>query len=77
MTGPGGRSWWPSTSPRSPGVPRAGHWTEALNSDAEAYGGQGWGNFGGADAEPVASHGRPNSLVLTLPPLGALFLIAP
>ena len=59
------------------GVPRAGHWTEALNSDAAAYGGQGWGNFGGVDAEPVASHGRPSSLVLTLPPLGALFLVAP
>jgi 1,4-alpha-glucan branching enzyme len=59
------------------GVPRGGRWTEALNSDAGAYGGQGWGNFGGVDAEAVAAHARPSSLVLTLPPLGALFFIAP
>ena len=59
------------------GVPRDGHWTEALNSDADPYGGQGFGNFGGADSEPVAAHGRTQSLVLTLPPLGAIFLTAP
>jgi 1,4-alpha-glucan branching enzyme len=59
------------------GVPREGHWAEALNSDALTYGGQGWGNFGGVDTEAVAAHGRPSSVVLTLPPLGALFLIAP
>jgi 1,4-alpha-glucan branching enzyme len=59
------------------GVPRDGHWNEALNSDAAAYGGQGWGNFGGIDSEPVAAHGRASSLVLTLPPLGALFFTAP
>jgi 1,4-alpha-glucan branching enzyme len=56
------------------GVPRGGRWTEALNSDAGRYGGQGWGNYGGVDAEAVPAHGRPHSVALTLPPLGALFL---
>ena len=59
------------------GVPRAGTWAEALNSDAAVYGGQGWGNYGAVDAEAVEAHGRPHSLVLTLPPLGALFLRPP
>ena len=58
------------------GVPRAGSWGELLNSDAHAYGGRGWGNFGGVDAEAVQAHGRPYSLKLTLPPLAALFLRA-
>jgi len=55
------------------GVPRGGHWREALNSDAELYGGGGWGNWGGLDSEPTPSHGHPNSLVITLPALSALF----
>jgi 1,4-alpha-glucan branching enzyme len=44
-----------------------------LNSDAPRYGGAGWGNFGGVDAAPVAAHGRPYSLTVTLPGLSALF----
>jgi 1,4-alpha-glucan branching enzyme len=59
------------------GVSREGHWAEALNSDAAPYGGQGFGNYGGADTEAVPAHGHPQSLVLTLPPLGALFLTPP
>jgi 1,4-alpha-glucan branching enzyme len=55
------------------GVPRAGRWTELLNSDAKHYGGAGWGNFGGVEAAPVAAHGRPYSLTVTLPPLSTLF----
>jgi 1,4-alpha-glucan branching enzyme len=55
------------------GVPRGGLWREALNSDAEQYGGGGWGNWGGLEAEPVASHGRPYSVVATLPALSAVF----
>ena len=57
------------------GVPRGGFWREALNSDAVAYGGSGIGNRGGLDAEPVAHHGRPFSLVLTLPPLSVSFFV--
>ncbi|MCA1711924.1 MAG: 1,4-alpha-glucan branching protein GlgB [Actinobacteria bacterium] len=56
------------------GVPRAGFWREILNSDADAYGGSGHGNYGGVEATPVPFHGRPYSVVLTLPPLGAVIL---
>jgi 1,4-alpha-glucan branching enzyme len=55
------------------GVPRGGFWEEALNSDAMSYGGSGQGNFGGIDASSTAVHGRPCSLEITLPPLGAVF----
>ena len=55
------------------GVPRGGRWRESLNSDAPRYGGSGWGNFGGVEAAPVAAHGRPCSLTVTLPGLSALF----
>lgn len=56
------------------GVPQGGFYEEKLNTDAREYGGSGWGNFGGVWAEPVASHGRPYSLNLTLPPLAVLVL---
>jgi 1,4-alpha-glucan branching enzyme len=56
------------------GVPRGGVWKEMLNSDAEEYGGSGWGNLGGVVSAPIASHGRPYSLTLSLPPLAAVFL---
>ncbi|MEO6443794.1 MAG: 1,4-alpha-glucan branching protein GlgB [Gemmatimonadaceae bacterium] len=55
------------------GVPASGRWTEVLNSDATEYGGAGWGNFGGVDAEPVPLHGRPYSVSITLPPLATVF----
>jgi 1,4-alpha-glucan branching enzyme len=56
------------------GVPRPGRWREILNSDSAFYGGAGVGNGGEIHADPVASHGLPFSLSLTLPPLGALIL---
>src|SRR5260221_7906435 len=56
------------------GVPTGGYWKEILNSDAHEYGGSGSGNMGGAEALREKNHGRPYSLRLTLPPLGALFL---
>jgi 1,4-alpha-glucan branching enzyme len=56
------------------GVPHGGYWKELLNSDAKEYGGSGIGNMGGAEAMPESTHGRPYTLRLTLPPLGALFL---
>jgi 1,4-alpha-glucan branching enzyme len=52
------------------GVPRGGWYSEALNSDAELYGGSGQGNAGGAEAAPAPVHGRSHSLTVTLPPLG-------
>jgi len=56
------------------GVPRDGVWREILNTDAEEYGGSGHGNLGGIKATEIPFHGRPYSLSLTLPPLGALYL---
>jgi 1,4-alpha-glucan branching enzyme len=58
------------------GVPVGGYWREALNSDAELYGGSGWGNQGGVEAEMDSWHGRPFRLEVTLPPLAAIFLAA-
>ncbi|HYR88615.1 MAG TPA: 1,4-alpha-glucan branching protein GlgB [Terriglobia bacterium] len=55
------------------GVPYGGYWQEILNSDSKEYGGADFGNSGGADAEEIAAHGRPYSLNLIVPPLGALF----
>jgi 1,4-alpha-glucan branching enzyme len=58
------------------GVPAPGHWREVLNSDAPIYGGSGQGNMGGVDAVPIPLHGRKWSVTLTLPPLGAVFLLS-
>ncbi|HJV87617.1 MAG TPA: 1,4-alpha-glucan branching protein GlgB [Noviherbaspirillum sp.] len=49
-------------------------WQELLNTDAAAYGGSGLGNGGAVTSETVASHGKEQSLLLTLPPLSALIL---
>ena len=54
------------------GVPRGGFWKEILNSDAPIYGGSAQGNFGGVEAYPFPSHGRPFSISITLPPLAVV-----
>ncbi len=59
------------------GVPTAGFWNERLNSDSALYGGSNVGNGPGRQAENIPCHGRPYSVALTLPPLGATFLSAP
>jgi 1,4-alpha-glucan branching enzyme len=56
------------------GVPFGGIWTEMLNSDAECYGGSGVGNYGDVHASADPAHGREFSVLLALPPFGALFL---
>jgi 1,4-alpha-glucan branching enzyme len=58
------------------GVPHAGKWNEILNSDSTYYGGSGQGNLGGVEPTPVPYNGRLWSVVLTLPPLGAVFMKA-
>ena len=55
-------------------MPRPGGWRERLNSDAAVYGGSNTGNGGRLEAEPVRRHGHPQSLALTVPPLGFLLL---
>ena len=56
------------------GVPESGYYEELLNSDASAYGGSNIGNNGGIDSELIEAHGYAQSLTLTLPPLGAIYL---
>jgi 1,4-alpha-glucan branching enzyme len=57
------------------GVPAAGLWRERLNTDSAFYGGSNVGTpLGAAATEAVASHGRAQSIVVTLPPLATVFL---
>jgi 1,4-alpha-glucan branching enzyme len=56
------------------GVPARGFWRELFNSDASEYWGSGQGNIGGSETSPVSWHGRPFSINITVPPLGAVFL---
>jgi 1,4-alpha-glucan branching enzyme len=53
-------------------VPFKGHWREVLNTDAELYGGSNVGNGGSV---PAIEDGPTLRLRLTIPPLGALFLV--
>jgi 1,4-alpha-glucan branching enzyme len=57
------------------GVPCGGFWKEILNSDSEYYAGSGTGNAGGVQAEEQGAYGRPFSISITVPPLGAVFFI--
>jgi 1,4-alpha-glucan branching enzyme len=57
------------------GLPRCGRWREAVNTDAEAYGGSNVGNLGGVAADAVPWHGQPCSAPVTLPPLGVVWLV--
>ena len=56
------------------GLPHAGWWHEALNTDSGHYGGSNVGNFGGVEAEPSPWQSQPFSAELTLPPLGVVWL---
>jgi len=57
------------------GVPRGGAYVERFNSDAAIYGGSNTGNLGSVSAEATPWMGRPYSLTLSLPPLGAIVLL--
>lgn len=54
------------------GVPKLGRWREVLNTDAEIYGGSNQGNAGLVEAMVQETHGRPGTLLLTLPPLAVV-----
>ena len=56
------------------GVPRPGFYRELLNSDASIYGGGNVGNYGGKNTDPIPWHRWPQSLSLTIPPLGMVVL---
>ncbi|MFO0593577.1 MAG: 1,4-alpha-glucan branching protein GlgB [Polyangiaceae bacterium] len=57
------------------GVPAKGRYREVLNSDAAVYGGSGMGNLGVVAVHDVPAHGFEQSISITLPPLGALYLV--
>jgi 1,4-alpha-glucan branching enzyme len=59
------------------GVPAgAGAWREVLNTDSAFYGGSNLGNGAGPLAVSAeASHGRAQSIRLTVPPLATIFLV--
>jgi 1,4-alpha-glucan branching enzyme len=56
------------------GVPQPGRWTEILNSDSVEFGGSGMDNAAGVESTDLSWHRRAHSIVLTLPPLGIMFL---
>ena len=56
------------------GVPPKKTYREVFTTDLSAYGGTGdWRNEGGLLTESIPSHGKPCSLCVTIPPLGAVF----
>jgi len=57
------------------GLPSAGTWLEVVNTDAVEFGGSGVGNLGSVHADASPWHGLPASAILTLPPLGVLWLV--
>jgi len=57
------------------GLPRSGHWREAINTDSTFYGGADIGNLGGVDAEPIPWHEQLFSAEVTLPPLCGIWLV--
>ena len=56
------------------GVPAEGQWQVRLNTDGREYGGSGAGSTGTVGTDALEAHGFPQSINLSLPPLGALLL---
>ena len=56
------------------GVNAAGEYEEILNTDSMYYQGSNVGNFGLVESEEIASHGRDNSISVTIPPLATIYL---
>jgi len=56
------------------GAPEAGAYREILNTDLKGFGGSGMENSGVIPVEPTPAHGFDRSIVLTLPPLGGVYL---
>ena len=57
------------------GLPVKSRWREALNTDAEVYGGSNVGNYGGVLAEETPWMSQPFSAEVTMPPLGVVWLV--
>ncbi len=56
------------------GIPTAGEYKLLLSSDDETYGGEGRAMPHGTHTEPIAMHGRQNSISVVLPPLTGILL---
>jgi 1,4-alpha-glucan branching enzyme len=56
------------------GVPAPGEYRELLNTDSRHYGGADLGNLSTVHAQAIGANGRPASVELNLPPLGAVVL---
>jgi 1,4-alpha-glucan branching enzyme len=56
------------------GVPSTTRYERIINTDDESWGGSGFGDAPSYDAEDAPFHGFEQSIVATLPPLGALVL---
>ena len=54
------------------GVPDPGFYEEILNSDSELYGGANVGSGGGIPPHEHEAHGRPQSIQVSIPPLGTV-----
>jgi 1,4-alpha-glucan branching enzyme len=54
------------------GVPADRFYQEILNSDSKIYWGSNMGNAGGIMADRIPWHGKPYSIMITLPPLSVL-----
>lgn len=57
------------------GINQPGRWREVMNTDSAYYHGSNSGNQGVTYSEAIASHGRSDSLSLTLPPLSTIWLV--
>ena len=58
------------------GLPKKATYAEVINTDAEPYGGTNVGNMGVVEAEDTPWHGLDHSALITLPPLGTIWLEA-
>ena len=56
------------------GVPESGTYMKLLSSDDRQWGGSGSGEFEYIETQPSSFHGYPQSVSLTLPPLGAVVI---
>ncbi len=57
------------------GAPVPGVYDCILNTDDKAFGGSGFNDLTSLDTDPIDAHGRSQSLLLDLPPLGAVVLV--
>ncbi len=56
------------------GTPRPGHYVEVFSSDRSEYGGSEFTTLAAVDTEPVPCHGRLQSVLINVPPLGGIVL---